>query len=86
MDDRGELGLSIAEEIDERSAQILLYTAALAVSNDGTIGSYPWLVSDIKKAELDSIEAAIEDMGKYDVVVQSTLREVFLDHISPIKL
>ena len=86
LDDRVELGLSIAEEIDERSAQILLYTAALAVSKDGTIGSYPWLVSDIKKAELDSIEAAIEDMGKYDVVVQSTLREVFLDHISPIKL
>ena len=86
LDDRVELGLSIAEEIDERSAQILLYTAALAVSKDGTIGSYPWLVSDIKKVELDSIEAAIEDMGKYDVVVQSTLREVFLDHISPIKL
>ena len=86
LDDRVELGLSIAEEIDERSAQILLYTAGLAVSKDGTIGSYPWLVSDIKKAELDSIEAAIEDMGKYDVVVQSTLREVFLDHISPIKL
>jgi hypothetical protein len=31
------------------------------------------------------MEVSIEEMGKYDVVVQSTLREVFLDYIAPMK-
>ena len=85
LDDRAELGLSIAEEIDERSEQVLLYAAGLAVSKDGSIDAYVWLVDNLKEADSDKIELAIEEMGKYDVVVQSTLREVFLDYITPMK-
>ena len=85
LDDRAELGLSITEGIDERSEQILLYAAGLAVSKDGSIDPYPWLVDDLKVADLGKMEVSIEEMGKYDVVVQSTLREVFLDYIAPMK-
>ena len=85
MDDRVDLGLTIAEEIDQRSEQTLLFAAGLAVSKDGSIGSYQWLTTDLKDADPEKIKAAIEEMGKYDTVVQSTLREVFLDHIVPIK-
>jgi len=85
MDDRADLGLKISEEIDERSEQLLLFAAGLAVSKDGSIDPYQWLIDDLTDADPDKIEAAIEEMGKYDVVVQSTLREVFLDHIAPLK-
>jgi adenylate cyclase len=83
MDDRADLGLKIAEEIDQKSAQTLIFIAGLAVSKVGSIRPYQWLTDDLKNVDLDDIEAAIEEMGKYDVVVQSTLREVFLDHIAP---
>jgi hypothetical protein len=39
----------------------------------------------LKKADFGQIEEAIEEMGKFDVVVQSKLKEVFLDHILPLK-
>ena len=63
----------------------MLYAAGLAVSKDGSIDPYAWLVDDLKEADSDKVEAAIEEMGKYDSVVQSTLREVFLDYIAPMK-
>ena len=36
-------------------------------------------------ANFEQIEEAIEEMGKFDVVVQSKLKEVFLDHILPLR-
>ena len=47
--------------------------------------SFSWLIDDLKKADFGQIEEAIEEMGKFDVVVQSKLKEVFLDHILPLK-
>ena len=82
MDDRVELGLELAEEIEERSVPTLLYAAALAVSKHSKLDGLDWLLNDIKAASTDDIEAAIEEIGKYDVVVQSTLREIYLDHIT----
>ena len=85
MDDRGELGLALAEEIEIRAENTLLFAAALSVGMHGSLQPYNWLLSDLKKASFERIEAAIEEMGKYDVVVQSTLREVFLDHIAQLQ-
>ncbi len=82
MDDRAKLGLELGEEIEERGAATLLYAAALAVSKYSALSSLNWLVNDLKKASADEMEATIEEMGKYDVVVQSTLREVYLDHVA----
>ena len=56
------------------------------MSEADSINPYHWLVSDIKEADMDRIEAAIEEMGRYEVVVQSTLRKVFLYRIVPIKV
>ena len=36
-------------------------------------------------ANFEQIEEAIEEMGKFDIVVQSKLKEVFLEHILPLK-
>lgn len=85
MDDRGELGLELAEEIEVCAENTLLFAAALSVAMHGSLESYTWLVNDLKKADFEGIQAAIEEMGKYDVVVQSTLREVFLDHITKLQ-
>ena len=85
MDDRGELGLELAEEIEVCAENTLLFAAALSVAMHGSLGSYTWLVNDLRKANFEGIQAAIEEMGKYDVVVQSTLREVFLDHITKLQ-
>ena len=35
--------------------------------------------------KLHTIEEAIEEMGKFDVVVQSKLKEVFLDYVLPLR-
>ena len=75
LDDRADLGVEIAEEINQKSAQTLIFIAGLAVSKVGSIGPYQWLTDDLKNVDLDDIEPAIEEMGKYGVVVQSTLRD-----------
>ena len=76
MDDRVELGLEIAEEIEACAENTLLFSAALSVAKHGSLEPYKWLVNDLKKSNFQGLEAAIQEMGKYDVVVQSTLREV----------
>ena len=85
MDDRVELGLEIAEEIEACAENTLLFSAALSVAKHGSLEPYKWLVNDLKKSNFQGLEAAIEEMGKYDVVVQSTLREVYLDHIAKLQ-
>ena len=55
--------------------------AALSVAKHGSLEPYTWLANDLKKCNFEGLQAAIDEMGKYDVVVQNTLREVFLDHI-----
>jgi nitrate reductase NapAB chaperone NapD len=47
--------------------------------------NFSWLTDDLKNSDFEQIEAAIEEMGKFDVVVQSKLKEVFLDHILPLR-
>jgi len=42
------------------------------------------LMDDLRNVDLAKIEEAIEEMGKFDVVVQSKMKEVFLDHILPL--
>ena len=81
MDDRVDQGLAIAEEIGSYPENILLYVAALSVAKHGSLEPYTWLANDLKKCNFEGLQAAIDEMGKYDVVVQNTLREVFLDHI-----
>ena len=51
----------------------------------GSLEGFGWLVADLKNAKGSEMEAVIEEMGKYDVVIQSTLREVFLDHITKLR-
>ena len=85
LDDRPDVGLDIASAMIDRSEKVLVYSAALAVANSGSLESFSWLIDDLKKADFGQIEEAIEEMGKFDVVVQSKLKEVFLDHILPLK-
>ena len=85
MDDRVDLGLELAEAIEERPENTLLYAAAMAVAKAGSLEGFGWLVADLKNAKGSEMEAVIEEMGKYDVVIQSTLREVFLDHITKLR-
>ena len=85
LDDRPDVGLEIASGMIDRSEKVLVYSAALAVGNSGSLESFSWLINDLKKADFGQIEEAIEEMGKFDVVVQSKLKEVFLDHILPLK-
>ena len=69
----------------DRSEKVLIYSAALAVGSTGSLESFSWLVDDLRNADFAQIEEAIEEMGKFDVVVQSKLKEVFLDYILPLK-
>ena len=80
-----DLGLELAEAIEERPENTLLYAAAMAVAKAGSLEGFGWLVADLKNAKGSEMEAVIEEMGKYDVVIQSTLREVFLDHITKLR-
>ena len=47
--------------------------------------NFSWLIDDLKNANFEQIEEAVEEMGKFDIVVQSKLKEVFLEHILPLK-
>jgi len=85
MDDRIDLGLELAEAIEERPASTLLYATSMAVAKTGALDGFEWLVMDLKQTERNKIEAVIDEMGNYDVVIQSTLREVFLDHIAELQ-
>jgi adenylate cyclase len=85
LDDRPDVGLEIASGMIDRSEKVLVYSAALAVGSSGSLESFSWLIDDLKKADFGQIEEAIEEMGKFDVVVQSKLKEVFLDHILPLE-
>ena len=85
LDDRPEVGLDIASGMIDRSEKVLVYSAALAVSSAGSLENFSWLIDDLKDANFEQIEEAIEEMGKFDVVVQSKLKEVFLDHILPLR-
>jgi hypothetical protein len=69
----------------DRSEKVLVYSAALAVGSVGSLKNFSWLTDDLKNSDFEQIEAAIEEMGKFDVVVQSKLKEVFLDHILPLR-
>ena len=42
-------------------------------------------LKQVKNTNFERIEEAIEEMGKFDIVVQSKLKEVFLEHILPLK-
>tara|TARA_B100001057_G_scaffold6728_1_gene6121 strand:- start:303 stop:2096 length:1794 start_codon:yes stop_codon:yes gene_type:complete len=85
LDDRAEVGLDIASGMIERSEKVLIYSAALAVGRAGSLQNFSWLIDDLKNADFPQIEEAIEEMGKFDVVVQSKLKEVFIDHILPLR-
>ena len=85
LDDRPDVGLDIASGMIDRSEKVLVYSAALAVGSAGSLKSFSWLTDDLKNSDFEQIEAAIEEMGKFDVVVQSKLKEVFLDHILPLR-
>ena len=85
LDDRPEVGLDIASGMIDRSEKVLVYSAALAVSSTGSLGNFSWLIDDLKDANFEKIEEAIEEMGKFDVVVKSKLKEVFLDYILPLR-
>jgi tetratricopeptide (TPR) repeat protein len=85
LDDRPEIGLDIASGMIDRSEKVLVYSAALAVGSVGSLKNFSWLTDDLKNSDFEQIEAAIEEMGKFDVVVQSKLKEVFLDHILPLR-
>ena len=84
MDDRIDLGLSLAEEIGTRDARTLLCTAALAVEKFSNVNELAWLVSDLKATDATALEPVIESFGAIDMVVQSRLREVFVDHMAPL--
>ena len=85
LDDRPQVGLDIASTMIERSEKVLVYSAALAVSSTGALENFSWLIDDLKDANFEKIEEEIEEMGKFDVVVQSKLKEVFLDYILPLR-
>ena len=85
LDDRPDVGLEIASGMIGRSEKVLIYSAALAVSSAGVLENFSWLIDDLKKADFGKIEEAIEEMGKFDVVVQSKLKEVFLDYVLPLR-
>ena len=85
LDDRPQVGLDIASGMIDRSEKVLVYSAALAVSSTGSLENFSWLIDDLKDANFEKIEEAIEEMGKFDVVVKSKLKEVFLDHILPLR-
>tara|TARA_B100001057_G_C22831306_1_gene943516 strand:- start:344 stop:2149 length:1806 start_codon:yes stop_codon:yes gene_type:complete len=85
MDDRIDLGLELAEEIEDRPDSTLLYAASMALAKTGSLNGLKWLMEDLKQTQVNNIEAVIDEMGKYDVVIQSTLREVFLDHIAKLQ-
>ena len=85
LDDRPYVGLDIASGMIDRSEKVLIYAAALAVGSTGSLENFPWLIDDLRNADFAQIEEAIEEMGKFDVVVQSKLKEVFLDYILPLK-
>ena len=68
-----------------RSEKVLVYSAALAVGSAGSLKNFFWLTDDLKNSDFEQIDAAIEEMGKFDVGVQSKLKEVFLDHILPLR-
>ncbi|MBT6533484.1 MAG: hypothetical protein HOM03_11010, partial [Marinovum sp.] len=83
MDDRIDLGLSLAEEIESRDARTLLCAAALAVDKFSSLNDVSWLVNDLKSTDAAGLEPVIDSFGQIDLVVQSTLREVFVDHMVP---
>ncbi len=85
LDDRPDVGLDIASGMIDRSEKVLIYAAALAVGSTGSLENFSWLIDDLRNADFAQIEEAIEEMGKFDVVVQSKLKEVFLDYILPLK-
>ena len=85
LDDRPDVGLDISSGMIDRSEKVLVYSAALAVASTGSLQNFSWLIEDLKNADFAQIEEAIEEMGKFDVVVQSKLKEVFLDYILPLK-
>ena len=85
LDDRPQVGLDIASGMIDRSEKVLVYSASLAVSSTGSLENFSWLIDDLKDANFEKIEEAIEEMSKFDVVVQSKLKEVFLDHILPLR-
>ena len=85
LDDRPDVGLNIASGMIDRSEKVLIYAAALAVGSTGSLENFSWLIDDLRNADFAQIEEAIEEMGKFDVVVQSKLKEVFLDYILPLK-
>ena len=85
LDDRPDVGLDIASGMIDRSEKVLIYAAALAVGSTGSLENFSWLIDDLRNADFAQIEEAIEEMGKFDVVVQSKLKEVFLDYISPLR-
>ncbi len=81
LDDRPDVGLEIASGMIDRSEKVLIYAATLAIGSTGSLESFSWLMDDLRNVDLAKIEEAIEEMGKFDVVVQSKMKEVFLDHI-----
>lgn len=83
LDDRPELGLKLASEISSYSAQVVLYAATLAIDFSGSLESYSWLISNIQKSKKEEMIAEIEQMGKIDVVLQSKMKEVYLEKILP---
>jgi len=84
LDDRPDVGLEIASGMIDRSEKVLIYSATLAIGSTGSLESFSWLVDDLRNVDLAKIEEAIEEMGKLDAVVQSKMKEVFLDHILPL--
>ena len=84
LDDRPDVGLEIASGMIDRSEKVLIYSSALAIGSTGSLESFSWLMDDLRNVDLAKIEEAIEEMGKFDVVVQSKMKEVFLDHILPL--
>ena len=83
LDDRPELGLKLASEISRYTAQVVLYAATLAIDFSGSLESYSWLISNIQESKKEEMIAEIEQMGKIDVVLQSKMKEVYLEQILP---
>jgi hypothetical protein len=84
MDDRIELGLKIAEEIEVRNDQTLIFAAGLAAATSQSLVDFDWLLSDIKAADKSAIETTIDKMGKIDIVIQNKLREVYTEMVKPL--
>ncbi|MGB0688238.1 MAG: adenylate/guanylate cyclase domain-containing protein [Paracoccaceae bacterium] len=83
MDDRIDQGLALAEEIESRDGRTLLCAAALAVEKFSGLADVSWLLNDLKATDAASLEPVIDSFGQIDLVVQSTLREVFVEHMAP---